>query len=510
MQKKILKGIFAAVIASLTVALGGCSGDKSGGNTSEITIGIPQDLDSLDPHKAVAAGTKEVLFNVFEGLVKPDSDGNLIPAVASSYEVSKDAKEYTFTLRDGIKFQDGSPVTVQDISYSLNKCAGTDGGTPYVAAFSNIDKIETPDDKTVVINLKESDSDFLAYLTCAIVPEANKANEETAPIGTGSYKFVSWTPQDSVVLKKFDDYWGTKANIEDVTFKVCASTDTLVSDLEGGSIDMFARLTDTQAEQIRKDDDFEVLDGTMNLVQALYLNNKVKPFDDIKVRQAMCYAIDPDEIMQYVSGGKGERIGSSMYPNFTKYYDESLNNTYSYDPEKAKQLLKDAGYPDGFSFSITVPSNYQQHIDTAQVIVEQLKKVGITANINLVEWDSWLSDTYTNRKYEATVIGVDASTLTASALLGRFTSDADNNFVNFSDKEYDDTYAKASASIDDTEKTKLYLSCEKILADDAANVYIQDLPCYVALNKKYTGYKFYPLYVQDIASLKLADDTSAK
>ena len=94
MQKKILKGIFAAVIASLTVALGGCSGDKSGGNTSEITIGIPQDLDSLDPHKAVAAGTKEVLFNVFEGLVKPDSDGNLIPAVASSYEVSKDAKEY--------------------------------------------------------------------------------------------------------------------------------------------------------------------------------------------------------------------------------------------------------------------------------------------------------------------------------------------------------------------------------------------------------------------------------
>lgn len=102
---------------------------------------------------------------------------------------------------------------------------------------------------------------------------------------------------------------------------------------------MFARLTDTQADRIRKDDDFEVLDGTMNLVQALYLNNKVKPFDDIKVRQAMCYAIDPDEIMQYVSGGKGERIGSSMYPNFTKYYDESLNNTYSYDPEKAKQLL---------------------------------------------------------------------------------------------------------------------------------------------------------------------------
>lgn len=117
MQKKAVKGLFVAVIASLTVALSGCSGDKSGGNTSRITIGIPQDLDSLDPHKAVGAGTKEVLFNVFEGLVKPDSNGDLIPAVASSYEVSDDASRYTFTLRDGIKFQDGSPVTVQDIKY---------------------------------------------------------------------------------------------------------------------------------------------------------------------------------------------------------------------------------------------------------------------------------------------------------------------------------------------------------------------------------------------------------
>jgi peptide/nickel transport system substrate-binding protein len=510
MQKKAVKGLFVAVIASLTVALSGCSGDKSGGNTSRITIGIPQDLDSLDPHKAVGAGTKEVLFNVFEGLVKPDSNGDLIPAVASSYEVSDDASRYTFTLRDGIKFQDGSPVTVQDIKYSIDKCADTKNGTPLVPAFSNIKEVKTSGESTVEVDLKEPDSDFLAYMTCAITPKANAANEETAPIGTGPYSFVSWTPQDSIVLKRFDGYWGTKAGIENVTFKVCASTDTVVSDLEGGSIDMFARLTDDQAKQIAKDQDFQVLNGTMNLVQALYLNNKVKPFDDVRVRQAMCYATDPDEIMKYVSGGRGERIGSSMYPNFTKYYDKSLNDTYTHDTAKAKELLKEAGYPDGFEFTITVPSNYQQHIDTAQVIAQQLKEVGITAKISLVEWDSWLSDVYTNRKYDATVIGVDASSLTASALLGRFVSDADNNFINFSDKKYDETYANAQKTTDDGEKTAQYKACEKILADDAANVYIQDLPCYVALNKKYTGYKFYPLYVQDIASLRTADGGTAK
>ncbi len=510
MQRKAVKGLFVAVIASLTVTLSGCSGDKSGGNTSAITIGIPQDIDSLDPHKAVGAGTKEVLFNIFEGLVKPDSDGNLIPAVASSYEVSDDASKYTFKLRDGIKFQDGSPVTVQDIKYSIDKCADTEDGAPLVSAFSNISDVKTVDDKTVEIDLKRPDTEFLSYMTCAITPKGNAAHEETDPIGTGPYKYVSRSVEDRLVLKKFDGYWGTKANIENVTFKVCASSDTLVSDLKGGSIDMFARLTSDQAKQIRKDGNFQVYDGTMNLVQALYLNNKVKPFDNIKVRQAMCYAIDPDEIMKYVSDGNGQRIGSSMYPNFTKYYDKSLNDTYPYDTEKAKELLKEAGYPNGFKFSITVPSNYQQHVDTAQVIAEELKKVGITADINLVEWDSWLSGVYANRNFDSTVIGVDASSLTASALLGRFVTDADDNFINFSDKNYDETYAKAQQAEDDTEKTVQYKACEKILADDAANVYIQDLPCYVALNKKFTGYKFYPLYVQDIASLRLAGDNTAK
>lgn len=508
MKRKGWKKILSVfLLTTLTIALSGCSGDKTDENSSQITIGIPQDLeDSLDPHKAVAAGTKEVLFNIFEGLVKPDSDGNIIPAVAESYKASDDGKVYTFTLREGIRFHDGNPVTVEDIKYSIDKCADTSNGEPLIAAFSNIESVNILDGRTVEIVLKEANTEFdaeLANVTAAIVPASNDG-ADTNPIGTGPYRYVSRSPQENFVMTAFDGYWGKKAHLKDVTFKICANADSIVMDLEGGSIDMFARVTASQAAELS--DRFDVLEGTMNLVQALYLNNAQKPFDDVRVRQALCYAVDPQEIMDFVSGGKGTEIGSSMFPAFGKYYMEELNDTYNQDIGKARDLLAEAGYPDGFSFTLTVPSNYQQHIDTAQVLVEQLKGIGVTAQIKLVEWDSWLSDVYAAREYEATVVGVDASSLTARALLDRFASVAPNNFINFASPAYDAALNDAVNSTDDAEKTESYKECERILAEEAANVYIEDLPEFVALNNKYGGYEFYPLYVQDIAKLYLKEE----
>ena len=492
------KVLLTLVCAALAIALGACSGGKAETGSSQITIGIPQDVDSLDPHKAVAAGTKEVLFNVFEGLVKPDSEGNLNDAVAESHTISEDGKVYTFTLREGVKFHDGTPVTAQDVKYSIDRCSSTENGEPLVSAFAAIDSVNIVDDKTVEIVLKEGDTDFLPYLTAAVIPEHNKTLEST-PVGTGPYKYISRSPQENVVLEKFDDYWGTPANIETVKLQVVANADTIVTGLNGGSIDMFARVTQAQADQLSGE--FEVLEGTMNLVQAMYLNNEKAPFDKKEVRQALCYAVDPQAVMDMISDGKGAKLGSSMFPAFGKYYMEELNDMYAADTAKAKELLAQAGYPDGFTFTLTVPSNYQQHIDTAQVIAEQLKQIGVTANIQLVEWETWLSEVYTNRNYEATVVGVDAASLTAAALLERFTSDASDNFINFDSAAYDEAYAAAKASTDDEEKTKYYKECEEILAKEAANVYIQDLPSFVALNKKYGGYEFYPLYVQDFAKL---------
>lgn len=502
MKRKFTLFFSVVVLATLTIALTACSGDKEVLSSSSITIGIPQDMeDSLDPTKAVAAGTKEIYFNIFEGLLKPDENGNLNPALASDYSISDDGLTYTITLREGVKFHNESLVTVEDVVYSLNKCA--DAGM--VSAFSNVKEISALDDKTVTITLNTPDNDFnaaLASVNAAIIPASNTDPDKIA-IGTGPYKFVSRSPQENFVLESFDEYWGEKAKIENITLQVVANTDTIVMNLNSGAIDMFARVTTAQADQLK--DDFEIYEGTMNLVQALYLNNGVAPFDDIKVRQALCYAVDKAEILNLVSDGHGTEIGSSMFPAFGKYYLDNLNDTYPHDVEKAKALLKEAGYENGLTFTIKVPSNYTQHVDTAQVIVEQLKEAGIDAEISLIEWDTWLSDVYAGRDYQATVVGVDASTLCANALLSRFASDAGNNFVNFNNASYDEAIKQANAELDDEVRTSLYKKCETILSEDAANVYIQDMPEFVALNKKYSGYTFYPLYVQDLSKLYIVE-----
>ncbi|HAG69900.1 MAG TPA: ABC transporter substrate-binding protein [Lachnospiraceae bacterium] len=493
------------VLASLAIALGGCQGDKAA-ESSKIVVGIAQDLeDSLDPHKAVAAGTKEVLFNIYEGLLKPAPDGNIIPAVAESYEVSEDGTRYSFRLRNGVKFHNGEPVTAEDVKYSIEKSAGMTGDESLIPAFSLIKSVDIEDPSTVVITLSEGNLEFPAYLAsanAAVIPASNAA-PDTIPIGTGPYQCVSRSPQENLVMKRFDDYWGEKAYIEDVTFKIEANADSVVMDLLGGSIDMFPRLTTSQVSQLSED--FTVYEGTMNLVQALYLNNEYGPLKDVRVRQALCYGTDIDGLLKLAFDGKGVPIGSSMFPSFGKYYMDELNDVYTYDVEKAKELLKEAGYENGFDLKITVPSNYQPHVDTAQVLVEQYKKIGVNASIDLVEWNSWLSDVYTNRDFESTVIGVDASNMTARALLERFCSDAGNNFINFNDARYDETFKKAITTADDEESTALYKELERILAEDAANVYLQDMAEFVALNRKFTGYEFYPMYIQDIARLRLSE-----
>jgi len=497
MRKCFEKLLVMLLVSTLAIALCGCAGDKAG--DSLITIGIPQDLDdSLDPHIAEGAGTREVLFNVFEGLVKPNSNGDLIPAVASDYNINEEGTVYTFTLREGVKFHNGKKVTAQDVKASLDRCAGTGSGEPLVAAFSAVKEVNIVNDTTIEVVLNEANTDFLPNFTAAILP-ADHLEQSTELIGTGPYKYVSRSPQENVVLESFDDYWGEKAKIKNVVLKIVSNADTVIMNLEGGSIDMMARLSPAQAAQLS--DKFDIYEGTMNLVQGLYLNNAVEPFNNAKVRQALSYAVDVQEIMDFVSDGKGTKTGSSMFPAFGKYYMPELNDTYTTDIEKAKELLAEAGYPDGFSFSITVASNYQQHVDTAQVLKEQYKKIGVDVTINLVEWDSWLSDVYMGRNYEATVIGLDASTLSARAMLERFTSTSGKNFTNYSNAEYDKAYAAAVASTDEAVQTANYKECLTILAQDAANVYIQDLPNMVAVNSRFGGYEFYPLYVMDISKM---------
>lgn len=521
MKKQILALFLSAAV--LGGALCGCGGTSTGAGTpsgsaaaatgsdensssgqtvsgGEITVGIAQDLDqSLDPYQITAAGTREVLFNVYEGLVKPDSNGDFIPAVASDFAVSDDELTYTFTLRDGVKFHNDKTVTTDDVIHSFKTCAATSVDSALVAALSAVKDVSAPDAHTVKVTLNAPDPDFISYVASVYITPADYTDNATQPVGTGPFQFVSRSVQENVVLEKFADYYGTPAYLDKVTYKIYEDATALMTALSAGSVDVCAHLTVSQTQGLSNQ--YQVLEGTMNLVQALYLNNAKAPFDNEKVRQALCYAVDVDALLSLTADGHGTRVGSSMYPAFKKYFDPSLSTYYAHDTGKAKQLLSEAGYPNGFTFTIKVPSNYTPHVDAAQVLVQQLGEVGVTANIQEVDWNTWLSDVYQNRDFEATVVGFDASNLTASAMLQRWTSTSTKNMINYSNGEYDKTFAEAQATADDAKQTALYKQCERILTETAANVYLQDLADFVAVKSDLAGYQFYPLYVMDLSAI---------
>ena len=297
MKKKSVKRILSGVmVLAVSIALCACGGDKNAdkdaaNNSQEtaedtteeksedsaageptqggsVVVGMTQDLVSLDPHAVTDAGTRNVVFNLYEGLVKATPAGELAPAVASDYTISDDAKVYTFTLRDGVTFHDGSAVTVDDIKYSIERYAEEQGDS---SAFSIVDEVVTPDDKTVEVHLKEANSEFISELTLGIIPASNEDPAGT-PVGTGPFKFVSYTPGQNIVLERYDGYWGTPAYLDQVTFKFVADVETAFTELQAGTLDILNYLTADQVSVLS--DDFTIVDGSMNLVHALYLNNE--------------------------------------------------------------------------------------------------------------------------------------------------------------------------------------------------------------------------------------------
>ena len=497
-MKKYFYLLLAIVISTALVACQGGSDNNEKEERDSIVVGIQQDLDSLDPFLATAAGTREVMFNIFEGLVKPDENGNLIPAVAGSYDVSEDGSVYTFKLREGVKFHNGDVVTAEDVKYSIEYNAGLiEESELIVSAFSLISSVNIVDPSTVEVVLSEPDTEFIGFMTVAIVP-MNYDKQTEAPVATGPFKFVSYSTGDSLVMERFDDYWGEKPELKTVTFKIVTSSATAVMELQAGSIDIYPYMTMDEVDQLG--DDINVIYGNTNLVQGLFINNSFEPFQNEKVRQALCYAINRQEIIDMVAGGHGTIIGSILYPCFGKYNNAQTENMYLYNVETAKELLKEAGYEDGFTFTVKVPSSYQFHMDTALVIKEQLKAIGVTMEIEGIEWATWLEDVYKGKQYEATIIGFD-SNMAPKDMARRYVSGNSKNMIFFENDEYDELYARAVATTDDNEKIECYKRMQEIVAEHAGSVFIQDPAKIVAVSKDIEGFAFYPVYVLDMSKI---------
>ncbi len=463
----------------------------------KVVVAVPQDPDYLDPHLSAASGTTEIMFNVFEGLLKADPSGRVIPAIAKDYTISNDGLTYTFKLQQGIHFHNGKEVTMEDVAYSYKRLKGDITGEPLSEAFEEVE-INVVDDETIAFQLTEVNSGFLVNFTKAVIPSGlgEEAHNKT-PIGTGPYKFKGYNPSQNIVLEKFDDYRIEGIpKINEVEFRIFADSQSAFMSLLAGEVDMYPRMETENIEMLPEN--YYYVEGMQNMVQLMSMNNATEPLNDVKVRQAINYAIDTDFIIEAVANGKGTKLGSNMSPVMSFFYEDGLQDKYNINIEKAKHLLKDAGYEKGFELTITVPSNYDLHVKTAEVIVEQLKAVDIQASIELVEWGIWLDRVYKGRDYETTIIGLTGK-LDPNNILFRYETNYPRNYMNYSNEQYDTIIAQAVKTTNEEERARLYKEAQVLLADEVPAVYIMDPNFIVALKSNLKGYQLYPLYVQDMS-----------
>ena len=504
-MKKVLIFLFTVLLAVSCSKSDGGESPSSYVQPSLVRLTMPSEPDSLDPYISTASDTEAVMHNVYEGLVLFNEDGEIIPGLAESWQISDDGLEYTFHLRDDVTFHNGKHFSSEDVAYSYGLLSGLTTGTPLSSRFSIITAIDTPDDYTVTFHLSAANAAFLEATRIAVIP-SGYIDSATSPVGTGPYKFVEYVPGQRIVLEKNDLYYDSsrEGKIERAEVYIMTDESAIVTALQSGQLDM-AQVTGMDAEILERD--FTIHSNPQNMVCLFALNNAIPPFNDIRVRQAINYAVNKEDIINGAFDGYATRLDSNFSPVMGLYYNSDVENYYPYDPAKAKELLAEAGYERGFSFTITVPANYQQHVSTAQIIAEELKAVGIDARLQLVEWGAWLEDVYTNGNYETTVVGLTGK-LDPSEILVRFVSDYSRNFFHYDNSEFDTLIEEAMVESDESERIRLYKECQMILTEDAVCVWTCDPNLVIATRKDLKGYKAYPLTFTDISALYYEDETS--
>lgn len=497
------------LVLACVLVISGCSKEKEKTDekkdvAQEIKVRIHDDPDFLDPHLATASISFQMILNIFEGLLAPETDGTLKEAVAESYEVSDDGLIYTFKIRDGIKFQDGNPVTVEDVTYTFERLMGTNNNEPLSSNFDKVKTIDAPDEKTFVITLEEPNSNFLYSLTAlqsAIIPKSNDGKHNDHPIGTGPFKFVSYSPNAEMVLEKNKEYWNESLPyLDKLTFAFQTDDQSAFMALQGNEID----ITSIPAHRIPEvENDFNINKQQNNSALVVTFNHEKEPFNNLKVRQAINYAINKEDIINSVYSGFATELGSNMSPAMGEYYLDGLQDKYKRDITKAKELLKEAGYPDGFKTKISVSSHNSMYSDVAQVTAENLKEIGIDVEIEVVEWGIWLDRIYRGRDYEMTTIDLTGRPSAYEILNDYISYNDSENFFRFNNAEFDTVMEDVLKEPDLDKQIKLYQRAQEILAEEVGAVYIADYQFIWAVNKRLEGQKFYPFWFHDMSEMRV-------
>jgi peptide/nickel transport system substrate-binding protein len=463
-----------------------------------VVLGMVLEPPGLDPTMAPAAAIGEIVhYNILEGLTKINVDGSVTPLLATEWSSDPDGKLYTFKLRKGVTFQDGTPFDAATVKWTFER-AKAEGSTNKAkkAVFDNLSSIATPDAHTVILTLNNPDATLpfrLGENTAVILSPKSAASTATQPVGTGPFKFETWQKGSSVTLAKWDGYRdAAKVALKRVSFRFINDPAAQVAALLAGDIDGVPRFAALQnIKQFQADKRFTVEIGATAGKGQLTINNKRKPFDDVRVRRAIMHAIDRQAFIDGVLEGLAKPIGSHAAPTDAGYVD--LTGVYPYNPEKAKALLKEAGVQTPLNVTLTLPPP-QYARKGGEVVAAMLAKVGIVAKIENVEWAQWLSGTFKGN-FDLTIINhvepLDYMQYANPAYYWGYDSKAFN------------ALAKQRAEAPKGQQAKLYGDIQRQLTTDAVNAWIFN-PSQVAVAKK--GLKGLwassPIFANDMAAVR--------
>ena len=454
-----------AVPAALTLVAGAAQAQVA---KSRVTLAMVLEPPGMDPTIAPAAAIGEIVhYNVLEGLTKINVDGSVVPLLAESWAMDPDGKSYTFKLKKGIKFHDGEAFDAADVKFSFERAKDEKStNKAKKAVFDNIRRVDAPDTHTVILTLDNADPNFLFRMgenTAVILDAKSAAGAATKPVGTGPFTFDEWKKGTSVTLAKWAGFRDAKAvKLERVTFRFINDPAARVAALLAGDIDGVPRLDAPQAvKQLQGDQRFTVVVGSTAGKGILAINNKKKPFDDLRVRRALAHAVDRKAFIDGVLEGQGLPIGSHFAPTDAGYVD--LTGVAPFDPEKAKALLKEAGVSTPLSVTLTLPPP-QYARKGGEVIAAQLARVGVVAKIENVEWAQWLGGAFKGN-FDLTIVDhvepLDYMQYANTAY-----------YWGYDNKDFRDLTAKYAATGDKKERAKLFADIQKKIAADQVNVFV--------------------------------------
>jgi peptide/nickel transport system substrate-binding protein len=499
----MMKNVFRPTTPLLLAALLGCAAALSPAAQAQTrkdsaVLGMILEPTGLDPTTAAAAAIGEIVhYNVLEGLTKINMDGTIVPLLAESWTIDPDGKVYTFKLRKGVKFHDGEAFDASDVKFSFER-AKADGSTNKAkkAVFDNIGRIETPDPYTVIILLNQADGNFLFRMgenTAVILDPKSAATTASKPVGTGPFKFDAWAKGASITLAKNDAYRNAAAvKMKKVTFRFINDPAAQVAALLAGDIDGMPRFGSIQSlKQFQNDPRFTVVAGGTEGKTIISINNKKKPFDDVRVRRALAAAIDRKAVIDGSQEGLAKPIGSHMVPSDAGYVD--LTGVNPYDPEKAKALLKEAGVATPLNVTLTLPPpEYARK--GGEIVAAQLAKVGVVAKIENVEWAQWLSGAFKGN-YDLTMISH-----VEPLDFDRYTDP--KYYWGYESKAYNELFAKYNSTADTKGRLKILGDIQRQLATDSVNVYLYQLPQFAVGKKQLKGlWSSSPIFANDLAAL---------